>query len=110
MTSDVRAILEVRDLVKDFPVRRGIVLRRTVGTVQAVDDVSFTLRRGRTLGLVGESGSGKSTLARMLVGVERPTGGQVLVDGEDVTHDVAGGAARAAPATCRWCSRTRTRR
>ena len=78
-------ILEVRDLAKVFPVRRGVVLRRTVGEVQAVDGVSFTLRRGRTLGLVGESGSGKSTLARMLVGVERPTRGQVLVDGVDVT-------------------------
>ncbi len=78
-------ILEVRDLAKVFPVRRGVVLRRTVGQVQAVDGVSFTLRRGRTLGLVGESGSGKSTLARLLVGVERPTGGQVLVDGVDVT-------------------------
>jgi len=78
-------ILEVRDLAKDFPVRRGLVLRRTVGRVQAVDGVSLTLRRGRTLGLVGESGSGKSTLARLLVGVERPTRGQVLVDGVDVT-------------------------
>ena len=78
------AILEVRDLVKIFPIRRGVVLRRTVGQVQAVDGVSFTLRRGRTLGLVGESGSGKSTLARLLVGVERPTRGQVLVDGVDV--------------------------
>ena len=78
-------ILEVRDLAKVFPVRRGVVLRRTVGQVQAVDGVSFTLRRGRTLGLVGESGSGKSTLARMLVGVERPTRGEVLVDGVDVT-------------------------
>ena len=78
-------ILEVRDLVKEFPIRRGVVLRRTVGQVQAVSGVSLTLRRGRTLGLVGESGSGKSTLARVLVGVERPTSGQVLVDGVDVS-------------------------
>ena len=78
-------IIDVRHLSKVFPVRRGVVLRRTVAEVQAVDDVSFTLRRGRTLGLVGESGSGKSTVARMLVGVERPTAGQVLVDGEDVS-------------------------
>ena len=78
-------ILEVRSLAKVFPIRRGVVLRRTVGQVQAVDDVSFTLRHGRTFGLVGESGSGKSTLARMLVGVERPTRGQVLVDGVDVS-------------------------
>jgi peptide/nickel transport system ATP-binding protein/oligopeptide transport system ATP-binding protein len=78
-------ILEVRNVGKLFPIRRGAVLRRTVGQVQAVEDVSLTLRRGRTLGLVGESGSGKSTLARMLVGVERPTSGHVLVEGVDVS-------------------------
>src|SRR5262245_4069462 len=73
-------ILEVRELTKAFPVRRGVVLRRAVGHVQAVDGVSLALRRGRTLGLVGESGSGKSTVARMLVGVEKPTSGQVLIE------------------------------
>ncbi|MFI2103176.1 ABC transporter ATP-binding protein [Isoptericola sp. NPDC019693] len=83
-TSD-DVVLEVRDLAKSYPVRRGVVLRRTVGQVQAVDGVSLALRRGRTLGLVGESGSGKSTLARVLVGIEKPTRGQVLVDGEDVS-------------------------
>lgn len=82
---DGDVVLEVRDLVKTFPVRRGVVLKRTVGEVHAVDGVSLRLRRGRTLGLVGESGSGKSTLARVLVGIERPTRGQVLVDGEDVS-------------------------
>ncbi|GAB4086722.1 hypothetical protein GCM10028784_33520 [Myceligenerans cantabricum] len=78
-------VLEVRDLVRHFPVHRGL-LRRTVGTVKAVDGVSLALGRGRTLGVVGESGSGKSTLARMLVGIDRPTSGQVLVEGEDVAH------------------------
>ncbi|MFJ3405739.1 ABC transporter ATP-binding protein [Promicromonospora sp. NPDC090134] len=78
------SVLEVRDLVKHYPVRSGL-LRRSVAAVKAVDGVSLTLDRGRTLGLVGESGSGKSTLARVLVGVETPTSGQVLVDGEDVT-------------------------
>ncbi|MEV0951424.1 oligopeptide/dipeptide ABC transporter ATP-binding protein [Promicromonospora sp. NPDC050249] len=76
-------VLEVRDLVKHYPVRNGL-LRRSVSAVKAVDGVSLTLERGRTLGLVGESGSGKSTLARVLVGIEAPTSGQVLVDGEDV--------------------------
>ncbi len=78
-------VLEVRDLVKHYPVRNGL-LRRAVGAVKAVDGVSLSLGRGRTLGLVGESGSGKSTLARVLVGVETPTSGEVLVDGEDVTR------------------------
>ncbi|WP_275006380.1 ABC transporter ATP-binding protein [Promicromonospora iranensis] len=78
-------VLEVRDLVKHYPVRNGL-LRRSVSAVKAVDGVSLTLDRGRTLGLVGESGSGKSTLARVLVGVETPTSGQVLVDGEDVSR------------------------
>lgn len=76
-------VLEVRDLVKHYPVRNGL-LRRSVSAVKAVDGVSLTLGRGQTLGLVGESGSGKSTLARVLVGIEAPTSGQVLVDGEDV--------------------------
>ncbi|MGW2093089.1 ABC transporter ATP-binding protein [Promicromonospora sukumoe] len=83
--ADGRTVLEVRDLVKHYPVRRGL-FRRAAGAVKAVDGVSLTLERGRTLGLVGESGSGKSTLARVLVGVEAPTSGQVLVDGEDVTR------------------------
>ena len=78
-------VLEVRDLVKHYPVRRGL-LRRPVGAVKAVDGVSLSLDSGRTLGLVGESGSGKSTLARVLVGIEKPTSGQVLVDGEDVAR------------------------
>ncbi|SDD48131.1 ABC transporter ATP-binding protein [Auraticoccus monumenti] len=78
-------VLEVRDLVKHFPVRAGLLVKHEVGSVQAVDGVSFTLQRGRTLGLVGESGSGKSTLARLLVGVERPSAGQVLLEGEDVS-------------------------
>jgi oligopeptide/dipeptide ABC transporter ATP-binding protein len=82
-------VLDVRDLVKHFPVTRGVVLKRTIGQVQAVDGVSFQLRRGETLGVVGESGCGKSTLAKILVGLERPTAGQVLVDGADIGH--AGG-------------------
>ncbi|GAT72711.1 ATP-binding cassette domain-containing protein [Microbacterium hydrocarbonoxydans] len=69
--------LEARSLVKDFTLRSG--LRTTV--VHAVKDVSFTLEAGRTIALVGESGSGKSTIARMLMRLEHPTSGQILLDG-----------------------------
>ncbi len=80
--SDV--ILEVTDLVKHFPVQLGIVLRRTVGHVRAVDGVSFDLHRGETLGVVGESGCGKSTLAQVLMRLEPPTSGSIRFHGEDV--------------------------
>jgi len=81
--SDV--VLEARDLVKHFPVTLGIVFRRTVGAVQAVDGVNLNLHKGETLGVVGESGCGKSTLAKLLVGLERPTSGTIVVRGQDVT-------------------------
>ena len=77
-------LLDVRDLKKHFPVRGGL-LRRVVAQVKAVDGVSFTLGRSRTLGLVGESGCGKSTLGRAILQLQKPTGGQVLLDGEDLT-------------------------
>jgi oligopeptide transport system ATP-binding protein len=77
-------ILEVEDLVKHFPVQVGIVFKRTVGHVRAVDGVSFELRKGETLGVVGESGCGKSTLAQVLMRLEPPTSGRVRFHGEDV--------------------------
>ncbi|MFI9719060.1 ABC transporter ATP-binding protein [Streptomyces sp. NPDC052396] len=80
------AILEVRDLVKHFPLTRGVLFRKQVGAVQAVDGVSFDLRRGETLGIVGESGCGKSTVAKLLVNLERPTGGRIRYRGEDLTR------------------------
>ncbi|MFI1964022.1 ABC transporter ATP-binding protein [Streptomyces pathocidini] len=79
-------ILEVRDLAKLYPLTRGVVFRRKIGAVRAVDTVSFDLRRGETLGIVGESGCGKSTLAKMLVHLERPTSGRILYKGEDITR------------------------
>jgi oligopeptide transport system ATP-binding protein len=76
-------LLSVRDLHTTFPIRSAL-LRRPIGAVQAVAGVSFDLAPGRTLGLVGESGSGKSTLARTVIGLERPTSGQVLFSGRDL--------------------------
>ncbi len=74
------ALLEVREVVKHYPLRAGF-FGRGAGTVQAVDGVSFTVRRGETLGLVGESGCGKSTLGRTLVRLLEPTRGEVVFDG-----------------------------
>jgi len=77
------AMLDVRGLTKHFPVRRG-VLRRVVGQVQAVNDVSFEVAEGETLAIVGESGCGKSTIGRALLRLTEPTAGSVQLDGEDV--------------------------
>ncbi|MEU6526874.1 dipeptide ABC transporter ATP-binding protein [Streptomyces sp. NPDC046924] len=79
-------ILEVSGLVKHYPLTRGIVIRKQVGAVKAVDGVDFALDRGETLGIVGESGCGKSTVARMLVHLERPTAGTIRYKGEDITR------------------------
>jgi oligopeptide/dipeptide ABC transporter ATP-binding protein len=77
-------LLEVRNLVKHFPIRRGVVIQRQIGAVKAVDNVSFDVRRGETLGLVGETGCGKSTTARLIVRLLDPTSGSILIDGEDI--------------------------
>jgi oligopeptide transport system ATP-binding protein len=79
-----RPLVEVRDLVKHFPVRGG-VLQRTIGMVQAVDGVSFDIRKGETLGLVGESGCGKTTVGRLLLRLIEPTSGTITFDGVDLT-------------------------
>ena len=73
-------VLEVRNLKVYFPVKKG-VFARTVGYVKAVDDVSFDLKRGETLGIVGESGSGKTTAARVVAGLQKATAGDVRIDG-----------------------------
>ena len=78
-----RPLLEVKDLVKHYAVRGG-VLRRQVGTVHAVDGVSFSLGVGETLGLVGESGCGKSTVARTVLRLVEPTSGSIKLDGTDI--------------------------
>jgi peptide/nickel transport system ATP-binding protein/oligopeptide transport system ATP-binding protein len=83
--TDTPALLEISDLKKHYPVRSGI-LRRKVGTVHAVDGVSFTVGVGETLGLVGESGCGKSTVARSILRLVEPTGGSIRLNGLDITH------------------------
>jgi oligopeptide transport system ATP-binding protein len=77
-------LLQVRDLVKHFALTQGILFKKVIGHVQAVDGVSFDLNRGETLGLVGESGCGKSTLAKLLMRLEEPTSGQAFFKGEDI--------------------------
>ncbi|GAA3114938.1 hypothetical protein GCM10020001_037790 [Nonomuraea salmonea] len=84
MASGSETILEVRDLVKHFPLTQGIVLKKQVGAIKAVDGVSFDLNKGETLGIVGESGCGKSTLAKVLMALERPTSGSVKINGRDI--------------------------
>jgi oligopeptide transport system ATP-binding protein len=83
-TSAESALVEVRGLKKYYPVTSGAIARRVVGWVKAVDDVSFSIRRGETLGLVGESGCGKTTTGRCLLQLERPTAGSVLFEGRDL--------------------------
>ncbi|MFJ6695718.1 ABC transporter ATP-binding protein [Streptomyces sp. NPDC091272] len=83
--SGAEPILEVADLVKHYPLTQGIVRKKVVGAVKAVDGVSFGLGAGETLGIVGESGCGKSTVAKMLVQLEQPTSGAIRYRGEDIT-------------------------
>lgn len=79
-------IIELRDLKKYYPIKGGF-FRRTIAQLKAVDGVSFSIEPAKTFGLVGESGCGKSTLGRAVLGLHEPTGGQVLFDGKDITHD-----------------------
>ncbi|MFF7284209.1 ABC transporter ATP-binding protein [Streptomyces griseorubiginosus] len=81
----VEPILDVGGLVKHYPLTQGVLFKRQVGAVKAVDGVDFTLHKGETLGIVGESGCGKSTVAKMLVNLERPTQGLIKYKGEDIT-------------------------
>jgi len=77
-------LLDVQNLKKYFPIKRG-VFSKTIGYVKAVDDVSFKIKKGETLGLVGESGCGKTTIGRSLLRLIEPTGGTVMFEGKDVT-------------------------
>ena len=83
--SENGVLVQVRDLKKHFPITSGIIIQREVGAVQAVDGVSFDIYRGETLGLVGESGCGKTTAGRTILQLYRPTAGQVVFDGTDLS-------------------------
>ena len=82
-----QVLMQVRGLKKYFPITRGILIQRQVGAVRAVDDISFDIYRGETLGLVGESGCGKTTTGRTLIQLYRPTAGEVVYDGVDLTRE-----------------------
>jgi oligopeptide transport system ATP-binding protein len=82
--AEARVLVEVKDLKVWFPITEGIVIERHIGDVRAVDGISFTLRRGETLGLVGESGCGKSTTGRAIIRLTEPTSGSIMFDGVDL--------------------------
>ena len=84
MSEAGKPLIQVDHLKKYYPIRSGIITH-TVGNIHAVDDVSFSIMEGETLGLVGESGCGKSTIGRQLVGLEPPTDGSILYDGRDLS-------------------------
>ncbi|MGV1761334.1 oligopeptide/dipeptide ABC transporter ATP-binding protein [Rhizobium sp. A22-96] len=81
-------MLEIRKLCKSFPVRNAF--GRQIGAVAAVDEVSFSIEKGQVYGLAGESGSGKSTIARMIMGLERPDSGDILINGESLSRQSRG--------------------
>ena len=83
--ADGEPLLEVRDLVKHFPITRGIIVQRQIGAIHAVDGVSFDVQRGETLGIVGETGCGKSTTAKLIVRLLDSTSGQIRFAGQDIT-------------------------
>ena len=78
-------LVHVEHLVKEFPIRRGIIIQRQIGAVHAVEDISFDISPGETLGLVGESGCGKSTTARLVARLLEPTSGTIVFDGQDIS-------------------------
>jgi oligopeptide transport system ATP-binding protein len=85
-TSGNGALLAVKDLHKHFPIRKGVLVERTVGEVKAVDGVSFEISEGETLGLVGESGSGKSTTGYCVLQLIKPTSGSIRFMGQELTE------------------------
>src|ERR1051325_7653338 len=81
-----KPLLEVRGLQMHFPITEGMLLRRQIGAVKAVDGVDLAIGGGETLGLVGESGCGKTTMGRCILRLETPTAGQIIYDGVDIAR------------------------
>ena len=94
-------IFEVRDLVKEFPIKGSYLVRRQLGAVHAVDGISFDVMRGETFGIVGESGCGKSTTARLLLRLLEPTSGSVQFDGREIADPQLERASSRCGARCR---------
>jgi len=84
MTEEKTPLVEVKHLKKYFPINRGIIFQRHIGDIKAVDDVSFNIFKGETLGLVGESGSGKTTIGRTILRLHEPTDGEITFDKMDL--------------------------
>lgn len=84
MSEQRTPLVEVKNLKKYFPIRRGVVFQRRIGDIKAVDDVNFVVFKGETLGLVGESGSGKTTVGRTLIRLLEPTSGEIIFEGQDL--------------------------
>jgi peptide/nickel transport system ATP-binding protein len=81
-----KPLIQIRDLAKHFPLKKGIIFQKQIGAVRAVDGISFDVLEGETIGLVGESGCGKSTTARLVTRLLEPTDGQIVYRGEDIAH------------------------
>jgi oligopeptide/dipeptide ABC transporter ATP-binding protein len=94
VTPSGEVILRIQNLSKHFPVTQGIVFKKEIARLKAVDDVSFEIIKGQTLGLVGESGCGKSTLARCVVRLYEPTAGTIEFEGQDISQLSGGGLRR----------------
>lgn len=77
-------LLEIKELTKHFPIRKGIIFSKQVGSVQAVDRVSFSIKKGETLGLVGESGCGKTTIGKLILRLIEPTSGTIIFNGDNI--------------------------
>ncbi len=83
-------LIRVDNLVKHFPIAKGVLLMTEIGRVRAVDGISFSIKHGETLGLVGESGCGKTTTSRLMLRLERPTSGAILIEGDQDINTLAG--------------------